>query len=118
MNIKIKVLISVYILLFSAQAFSSEQYANANVLRIEACGLSSHQVLVYLHEVSGTTPSAGNGCSNDITEPFVRIASDDYPAGLNNSLLSIALSAFATGKTVRIRYDDTNNQAISIAINY
>ena len=113
-----KIIALTIFIFLSINSFGAERYANAKIERVEACNSNGHHILLMLKEISGTTPSVSNGCSNDASFPFVRIASDQYPSGLNESLLSIALTAFASGKTIRIRYDDEINQVRSIAVMY
>jgi hypothetical protein len=98
------------------KAIAAEQYVNATVSRIEVCDLGTGPlVTVLISATSGTTPSTTNGCSNDVSLPYVQLSSSDVE--VRKAQLSVAFTAHALGRVVRIRYDDvTANRVISIAI--
>ncbi|TDF41393.1 hypothetical protein EYS14_00595 [Alteromonadaceae bacterium M269] len=110
--------ITALLALFSFTSQADIQYVDAKIQRVEVCDAGGGTITAYLSEVSGTTPSTSNGCSNDQVLPFVRIATSQAEFESKAIMVSVALTAFSTDSTVRIRYDDSqSNKVNSLTIN-
>lgn len=112
-----KYIFCLVLLLSSFSVSAADQYVNAKIERIETCNYSN-LIFVFLKDATGTVPSSSDGCSNDVSLPHVRIYSTQNSSAMNDALLSLSLTAFAAGKVVRVRYDDSgsNNYVRSIAV--
>ena len=106
----------VFFLGISCVSYGEQKYFNGKVARIETC-TQGGTVYLFVKEVTGTSPSSANGCSNDLSFPYVKLNSvDGEVSEVEKVIVSTALSAQASDRAIRVRFDDQNNQLISIAM--
>ena len=111
-----KIFLFLLIASYSIAASADIKYVDAKVERIETCK-SGNTIYIFLKEITGTSPSSGNGCSNDAVYPYVKLNSENgVITELEKIMFSSALAAHASEKSLRIRFEDSNNVLISIAI--
>ena len=104
-------------LMVSGFAVAETKYLTGKIERIETCKNSGGVVYIYVKDISGTTPTASNGCSNDLVLPYLRLTSENGTVTeYEKIMLSIALTAQTAEKQVRIRFSDTTNTLVSLAI--
>ncbi len=114
---KIKALLFVSLFWSSVSAMAETKYLNGKIERIETCKNGGGAIFLFFSDITGTTPSASNGCSNDIVLPFIQLNSvNGELTGFEKVILSQALSAHATGASVRVRFDDETRLLVSLAI--
>lgn len=111
-----KIVLLTLLMVFSNASYSAIKYFDGKIERIETCK-SGSSVYVFIKDIVGTTPAASNGCSNDIRLPYVKLNNNESITELEKLMFSIALSAHATDKSIRVRFDDETKMLISIAIN-
>ena len=103
--------------MFSTIAFADVQYFNGKVERIESCVSAGGITAIFFKDIVGTVPTSLDGCSNDISLPYVRINhTTGQMSEFEKQMMSLALSAQATEREVRVRYDDQTLTLQSIAI--
>lgn len=101
---------------FTCYSFAETMYVEAKISRIESCKNLGGIILIQFESVSGAALPENNGCSNDIIRPYIKVNSVD--GNLNDFekvMLSIAFTAFATDKLVRVRFDSETNALVSLA---
>lgn len=105
------------LLIISSNSFSATQYFNGKVERIEICKSNGGNVFIYFKDISGTAPMSTNGCSNDIALPFVRVNSSvGTLSDIEKSIVSTALAAQVSERSLRVRYEDQSWYIESIAM--
>ncbi len=103
--------------IFSGYVFSDVKYFNGKVERVETCKSNGGTVFVYFKEIVGAAPVSTNGCSNDISLPYVRLNSNTGTlSDMEKSMLSTILTAQASERSLRVRYDDQSWFVQSIAV--
>ena len=112
-----RILLAVVLIIFSSNSLSAVRYFNGKIERIEVCKSNGGTIYLYFKDINGTTPSITNGCSNDIALPYVRLNNDiGVLSDFEKTILSTALAAQASNKSLRVRYDDQSMFLQSLAI--
>ena len=95
---------------------ADQVYVDADIYRVEVCKATNPDALfIFLQNTAESTPTNSDGCSNDISLPYVRLEIGEANIA-NDAIISLAYTAYVSNKRVRIRYDNTDNQNKILAI--
>jgi hypothetical protein len=93
----------------SAATNATERYTDALITQVET---SDSAVLVFLQPTSGDSPPLGNGLTNQpVSQHWLFLANSTTDIANRKHLFASALAAHATGKPVRIRWEDSGMNA-------
>ena len=110
-------LMSVFFIIFCHGALADVQYFNGKIERIEVCKSNGGTIFIYFKDIVGVAPAKSNGCSNDVAFPLIWL---NHKIGelteFDKVILSTALTAQASERSVRVRYDDQTRFLQSLAV--
>jgi len=109
------------LLFIASSAFCTVRNSQANIMHIES-GVRSNgtkYVVLFFKNVTGDALPLGNGLTNEANQPYLMLADDNFGAGdVTNKqfMLSVALTAYSTGSSVDLNWDDISASNRIIAI--